>query len=70
MENKIGWLVACVSEFAQRFNLSAKEAFNYLHLFKGMDFWQRHYEVEHTLSFDDAIDDAVAICLKNGGVLQ
>jgi hypothetical protein len=29
-----------------------------------------HYEIEHTLSLDDAVDDLERVCRRNGGVLQ
>lgn len=31
---------------------------------------QNFYDVEHTLSFDDVVDDLTAICRKNGGVIN
>jgi len=38
MEKQIIWTVAAISEFAKAKALSAKQAFNYLSLFKGLDF--------------------------------
>ena len=67
MENKIGWTVVCVSEFSKRFDMSVKSAFNYLYLHGGIAFLDDHYEAEHLLSFDDAVDDLVLICATNGG---
>ncbi|MBP3755856.1 MAG: DUF3791 domain-containing protein, partial [Prevotella sp.] len=37
--------------------------------FMGMDFLYRFYEAEHTQSIDDAIDDLILICKRNGGAL-
>jgi len=70
MENKVSWTVACVSEFARRFNISVKSAFQYLYLHGGIAFLDEHYEAEHLLSFDDAVDDLELICEANGGALQ
>lgn len=70
MEKRIAWTTAAISEFAKAKSLSIKQAFNYLSLFKGFEFLQKHYEAEHLLSFDDAVDDMTAICLKNGGQLR
>ena len=69
MENKIGWTVACVSEFARRFDISVKSAFQYLYLHGGIAFLDEHYEAEHLLSFDDAVDDLVLVCEAGGGAL-
>lgn len=42
LENdKTEYIVAFVSEFAKKYNLSAKEAFNYLDRFKAVDFLER-----------------------------
>ncbi len=67
MEKQITWTVAAISEFAKAKALSAKQAFNYLNLFKGLDFLQNHYGAEHMLSFEDTVDDLTAICQRNGG---
>jgi hypothetical protein len=67
MEKQITWTVAAISEFAKAKALSAKQAFNYLSLFKGLDFLQDHYGAEHMLSFEDTVDDLTAICQRNGG---
>lgn len=70
MDKQISWTVAAISEFAKAKALSVKQAFNYLSLFKGLDFLQAHYGAEHLLSFDDTVDDLTAICQKNGGQIQ
>ena len=70
MEKQVSWTIAAISEFAKAKTLSVKQAFNYLNLFKGIDFLQAHYEAEHTLSFDDAVEDLTAICQQNGGQIQ
>ena len=45
-----------------------RDAYIYLNRYKGIEFLKEFYDVEHTLSFDDTIDDLSAICRKNGGV--
>lgn len=70
VEKQITWTVAAISEFAKAKALSVKQAFNYLNLFKGIDFLQKHYNAEHLLSFNDTVDDLTAICQRNGGQIQ
>ena len=70
MEKQITWTVAAISEFAKAKALSVKQAFNYLSLFKGMDFLEAHYGAEHLLSFEDSVEDLTAICQRNGGQIQ
>ena len=42
-----------------------RDAYLYLSKYKGIDFLLEFYDVEHTLSFEDTIDDLTAICQKN-----
>lgn len=68
--NLLNYIVVCISEFAGRYGLHAREAYIYLNRYKGIDFLTEFYDVEHTLSFDDVVDDLTAICRKNGGVIN
>ena len=68
-KRKIGFTVACVNEFANKHNLSAKEAFQYLFQFKGIAFIRENYDVEHTLDFETILEDLEILCKKNGGTL-
>ena len=67
--NLLEYLIACVSEFANTYNMSQKNSFDYLYKYKGIDFLNKHYEIEHTLSIEEAINDLTIICRKNGGDL-
>ena len=67
LKKKINYTVACINEFADRFNISSKAAFDYLYKNDGIAFLKENYDIEHTLSFDDAVDDLMLICRKNGG---
>lgn len=68
-KRKIGFTVACVNEFANRYKMSSKEAFQYLFQFKGIAFLKENYDVEHTLDFETILDDLEILCKKNGGAL-
>ena len=68
-KKKIGFMVACVNEFAQQHNLDLQEAFRYLFCFKGIAFIKENYEIEHTLDFGTIIEDLEILCRKNGGIL-
>lgn len=65
----INFTVACVNEFAQKHNLSTKEAFQYLFQFKGIEFIKENYEVEHLLSLEAVVEDLFILCKRNGGIL-
>lgn len=63
----IEYIIICVHEFAKKFSLKPKEAFNYLQRFQGLNYIMEYYDVEHLLSIDEAVEDLTIICHKNGG---
>ncbi|MDR2719412.1 MAG: DUF3791 domain-containing protein [Nitrososphaerota archaeon] len=65
----LSYVVLCINKFADTFNLSFIESYRYLENYGGLHFILKHYEIEHTLSIDDAIEDMQAICRKNGGLI-
>ena len=69
-EYKTTYFVYCVNHFADRYKLSANDAFNYLFKYGGMNFLDEFYQVEHLLSLNDAVEDLTAICKNNGGNLS
>lgn len=69
LKKQINYTVVCINEFARKKRLHPQTAFLYLYKYKGLTFLKENYEIEHTLSLDDAIDDLEIICKKNGGEL-
>ena len=65
----IHYIVMCLGLFARKYNLTKREACNYLSRFKGLDFSIRNYEAEHQLSLQECVEDMAAICQRNGGVV-
>lgn len=66
---QINYVVTCVSEFAHKHNFTMKEAFQFLFDYKAIAFLKENYDIEHTLSLEDALDDMLMICERNGGTL-
>lgn len=66
---QINYVVACVSEFAHRHNLPLQESFRFLFEYQAIEFLKENYDIEHTLSMEDALDDMMMIAKKNGGAL-
>ena len=64
------YTIALIAEFAKKFHLGKKQAYNYLKRFNGLDYLKSYYDVLHTLSFEEAIRDISIICFRNGGKLQ
>ena len=69
VKDKLAYIIAVVSEFAAAFKLNPQQAYRYLDRFKGIDFVDRFYDVEHTQSFEDVVGDLALYCRKNGGQL-
>jgi len=65
--NLVNWAVVCINEFARHRKLTPKSAFHYLQTFGGIEFIKEHYEAEHLLSLDDAVEDLGVVCRNNGG---
>lgn len=69
-KNIMDFLVALISEFAARFGMTQDRAFNYIADHKGLEYYFKHYNILHTLSFDDNVDGMIQVCLNNGGDLR
>ena len=67
--NQLRYTIALVAEFAQKFNLQDRQAFNYIKRFKGLEYLNNFYDILHTLSFEEVIEALTIICKRNGGQL-
>ena len=68
--NKLKYTIALIAEFANRFGIGEKQAYNYLSRFKGLAHLFTFYNGIHTQSFDDAVDMMIQVCAHNGGGLR
>ena len=68
--NRLKYTIALIAEFADRFGIGEKQAFNYLSRFKGLAHLATYYDVIHALSFDDAVEAMIQVCGHNGGGLR
>lgn len=69
MREIIEYIVAVISEFATRYNLSESRAYRYLKFHKGLAFLEENYNIIHTLDFSEAVDSVALYCRKTGGKL-
>ena len=70
IKQQVAYVIAVINEFAERHSVNSAQAYRYLEHFKGLDFLRRFYNVEHTLPFEDVVDDLTTYCHRNGGALQ
>ncbi len=66
---QIPFINLCIRAFSKRVGLPIRNGFQYLYRFKGIKFLLEFYSVIHLQSVDDAVDDLIIICKKNGGHL-
>lgn len=69
-KNILDFLVALVAEFAVRLGISQSAAYNYIRQYNGLDYYFQHYNILHTLSFDDNVDNLIQVCANHGGTLR
>ena len=67
---QLKYTIALIAEFAKKFHLGKKQAYNYIKRFNGFDYLKSFYDVLHTLSFEEAVRDISIICARNGGNLK
>ena len=65
----IEYIIALVNEFATRFELTEKQAYRYISMYKGVVFVEQNYGIIHTLDFKEAVDSVALYCRKKGGKL-
>jgi hypothetical protein len=68
--DRMHYYTMCVSAFSSRKGMDKRNAFNYLHEYKGIEFLIDCYDAEHTLSLEDAVDDLTLVCKNNGGAIE
>lgn len=66
---KIEYIIMLVHLFAKRFGLSFLQAYKYVSQYDGIEYSEDHYNILHTLSFEDQVDGLAHYCHKNGGRL-
>jgi len=64
----IFYFISCIVDFAEKFDLTIKDAFLYLNKYKGIQYLLENYEIEHIFSKEDTLE--ALICKKNGGNLK
>jgi hypothetical protein len=69
LSNRLEYFVACIGAFAEKYSLTNSQAYKYLKRFAGLDFLNEFYNIEHTFSIEEAVDDLTTICQRNGGAL-
>lgn len=67
--DKIQYLVALISEFANHYGLTDSQAAKYMSQYGAIELCDKHYNVMHTLSWLDNINSIATYCRRKGGNL-
>jgi len=67
--NILEYIICCVGAFAEHFSITNAQAYRYLSNYKALAFLLENYDVEHTQSIEDAVEDCARICQRHGGAL-
>lgn len=70
IKNRIDYIIACVSDFATRYNLSYQQAYAYLRRHTAIDFLLDCYSAMHIQSIENSVDDLQLYCYNRGGRIQ
>ena len=63
------YAVLLIRKFAKRFELTDRQAANYIERYGALHLLYSHYDIMHTLSFEDNIESIAAYCHRKGGNL-
>ena len=66
---KIEYIIMLIKLFARHFGLSFQQAYRYVSIHQGIEYAEQHYNVLHTVSFEDQVEGLATYCQKKGGTL-
>ena len=69
VSSKIEYIIMLIKLFARHFGLSFQQAYRYVSIHQGIEYAEQHYNVLHTLSFEDQVEGLATYCHKKGGAL-
>ena len=69
IRDKAEYLLSLISHFAERNGLNKMQAYRYIKRFGGIKLVDEHYNIMHTLSFDEALDSLTHYLNRQGGAI-
>lgn len=69
MKEKIEFMVALIAEFAKKYQLTDAQAAQYMSRWGAIELCEKHYDIMHTLTWDDNIESIAIYCRRQGGNL-
>lgn len=68
IKDKVEYIVIVITEFARQHSFTLQQAYRYLKQYRGIEFLDKGYDVEHLFSIEDAVDDLTDYCRRQGGL--
>jgi hypothetical protein len=65
----VDYIAFMVNDFSEKYELSPKESFRYLHRHGGVEFLNEFYDVEHCENPVHTLESLQYICKRKGGML-
>lgn len=62
-------MVALIAEFAKKYQLTDAQAAQYMSRWGAIELCEKHYDIMHTLTWDDNIESIAIYCRRQGGNL-
>ena len=69
LKDRVEYIVALIAEFAKHFGITNQESAQYLGRFHAFDLCEKHYNIMHTLSFAENVNNLAIYCRRQGGEL-
>ncbi|GHT43664.1 hypothetical protein FACS1894181_03330 [Bacteroidia bacterium] len=65
----VDYIAFMINEFSLKHELSAKQSFDYLYRYGGIEFLDEFYDIEHCENPNLTLEAIQDICSQNGGIL-
>ncbi len=70
IKNRIDYIIACVSDFANKYGLTYQQTYAYLRRHTAIDFLLDCYAAMHTQSIESSVADLQEYCYNRGGRIR
>ena len=67
VQSEINYFMMIIDHISKKLGKSICDTYAYIKKYQGMAFLYECYDINHTLSTEDVVDDILTICKKNGG---
>lgn len=70
LRNKAEFITMMIDALSKKKGFSRQQAYRYLRNLNGIDFIDKHYDIMHTLDFEEALASLLLFCRRQGGTVE